>query len=68
MIVIIEKNHKYEPQKKKKNIRTIKKKQIYDSIYKSLPFAHIGMSDFPSGSPKYKFVEPMKKISQIIYL
>jgi hypothetical protein len=59
MKVIIEKIISMK-HKNKKNISTIKKKsKTYDSIYKALPFAHIGMIYFPSGSPKYKFVEIM---------
>jgi hypothetical protein len=44
-----------------KKDRTIRKCKKYDSIYKPLSFAHIGMAAFPSGSSKYIFVEPMKK-------
>ena len=35
--------------------------QKYDSIYKPLLFAHIGMAAFKSGSSKYIFVEAMQK-------
>jgi hypothetical protein len=52
MIVIIEKIISIK-HKNKINIRTIRKGTKYYSIYKTLPFAHIGMTDFPSRSPKY---------------
>jgi hypothetical protein len=45
-----------------------KKSKTYDSIYKALPFVHIGMIYFPSGSPKYKFVEPIKNITNNIFI
>jgi hypothetical protein len=53
MIVIIEKIISIKHKNNKINIRTIRKGTKYYSIYKTLPFAHIGMTDFPSRSPKY---------------